>query len=71
MRYVPDVTFHEDARRTRNGVAPVVLGYLTDITRQALAATGWKDLASGRRAHTDPAQALELHGIIRDQAIWI
>ena len=69
VHYVRDVTFREDARRTRTGVAPVVLGVLTDIARQALTATGWKNLASGRRAHTDPDKVLELHGITPDQPV--
>jgi hypothetical protein len=70
VHYVRDVTFEEDARRTRTGAAPVVLGCLTDIVRQALAAAGWKNLAAGRRAHTDPGKTLELHGITRDQPVW-
>lgn len=69
--YVRDVTFKEDARRTCTGAASVVLGCLTDIVRQVLTAAGWKNLASGRRAHTDPDKVLELHGIIRDQPVWI
>ncbi|MFW6639928.1 hypothetical protein ACOALZ_07765 [Nocardiopsis algeriensis] len=71
VHYVRDVTFKEDARRTRSGTAPVVLGCLTDIVRQALTAAGWKNLASGRRAHTDPDKALGLRGITRDQPVWI
>jgi predicted transposase YbfD/YdcC len=71
VHYVRGVTFKEDARRTRTGAAPVVLGCATDIVRQALAVAGWKNLASGRRAHTDPAKALELHGISRGRPGWI
>jgi hypothetical protein len=71
VHYVRDVTFKEDACRTRTGAAPVVLGCLTVIVRQALTAAGWKNLASGRRAHTNPDKALELHGITRDQPIRI
>ncbi|MFV2199130.1 ISAs1 family transposase [Nocardiopsis sp. LOL_012] len=71
VHHVRDVTFKEDARRTRTRAAPVVLGCLTDIVRQALTAAGWKNLASGRRAHTNPDRTLELHGITRDQPVWI
>ncbi|MCY9787088.1 ISAs1 family transposase [Nocardiopsis sp. EMB25] len=71
VHYVRDVTFKEDVRRTRTGAAPVVLGCLTGIVRQALTAAGWKNLKSGRRTHTNPDKALELHGITRDQSVWI
>ncbi|MFD6096888.1 ISAs1 family transposase [Nocardiopsis flavescens] len=71
VHYVRDVTFREDARRTRTGAAPVVLGCLTDIVRQAPSATGWKNLASGHRAHTHPDKVFDLHGISRDQSAWI
>ena len=71
VHYVRDVTFKKDARRTRTGAAPVVLGVMTDIVRQALTVAGWKNLAAGRRAHTDPDKVLELHGITRDQPVWI
>ncbi len=53
------------------GAAPIVLGCLTDIVRQASAATGWKNLASGRRAHTDPDKVLDLDRINREQPVWI
>lgn len=71
VHHVRDVTFKEDARRTRTGAAPVVLGCVTDIVRQALTAAGWKNLAAGRRAHANPDKVLELHGITRDQPVWI
>lgn len=41
------VSIKEDARRTRTRNAPVVLGCLTGILRQALTVTRWKNLASG------------------------
>ena len=71
MRYVRDVTFQEDARRTRSGAAPVVLGCLTDIVRQRLNAAGWKNTQSGRRTHTDKDRVLDLHGIRQTQPVWI
>ncbi|MFW6642083.1 transposase [Nocardiopsis algeriensis] len=71
VHYVRNVAFKGDARRARTGAALVVLGCLTDIVRQALTAAGWKNLASGRRDHTGPDKALELHGTIRDQSVWI
>lgn len=64
-----DVTFKQAARRTRTGAAPVVLGVLADIVRQALTAAGWKNLASGGRAHTDPDKVLTLHVTIRVQNV--
>lgn len=70
VHYVRDVTFKEDARRTRTGAAPVVLGVLTDIVRQALSAAEWKNLAAGRRAHIDPDKVLKLHGITPGQPVW-
>ncbi|MBB4930639.1 putative transposase YbfD/YdcC [Lipingzhangella halophila] len=63
VHHIRDVTWREDARRARIGALPVVLGCLADIARQALAAAGWANLASGRRAHTDPDKALQLHRI--------
>jgi hypothetical protein len=71
VHYVRDVTFREDARRTRSGTAPVVLGCLTDIVRQRLNAAGWKNTQSGRRAHTDKDRVLDVHGIRRTQPVWI
>ncbi|USY19391.1 ISAs1 family transposase [Nocardiopsis exhalans] len=71
VHYVRDVTFNEDARRTRTGAAPVVLGCLTDIVRQALSAAGWKNTQSGRRAHTGKDKVLDLHGIRRTRPVWI
>lgn len=36
---------------------------LRDLTRTALDRAGWTNIASGRRAHTRPDAALNLHGI--------
>ncbi|WP_052745980.1 hypothetical protein [Allosalinactinospora lopnorensis] len=52
--YVRDVTFNEGRRWSRTKTAPGVLGCVADISGQVLAAAGWKNLASGRRAHTNP-----------------
>ncbi|MDT0301314.1 ISAs1 family transposase [Streptomonospora wellingtoniae] len=65
VHHIRDVTWREDARRARTGMLPAVLGCLADIARQALTAAGWANLASGRRAHTDPDKALQLHRIPR------
>ncbi|CAM4164865.1 hypothetical protein GCM10009799_50960 [Nocardiopsis rhodophaea] len=63
VHHVRDVTWGEHARRARVQVLPVVLGCLADIVRQALQASGWANLAAGRRAHTDPGKSLRLHRI--------
>lgn len=63
VHHVRDVTFGEDARRSRTTALPVVWGCLADFARQALTAAGWANKASGRRAHTDPDKALQLHRI--------
>lgn len=69
VHYVRDVTFKEDTRRTRIGVAPVVLGALPDLVHQALTATEGKNLASGRRAHTDPDKVSNSTASL--QTVWI
>ncbi|MET8327155.1 hypothetical protein [Streptomyces sp. NPDC005181] len=36
---------------------------LRDLARATLHRAGWTNIASGRRAHTQPGTALALHGI--------
>jgi predicted transposase YbfD/YdcC len=71
VHHVRDVTFSEDARRTRKGTAPVVLGCVSDIVRQTFTARGWKNIASARRAHTNPDKVLTLYGITLKAPRWI
>jgi predicted transposase YbfD/YdcC len=63
VHWVRDVTFGEDARQIRTRNAPAVVATLGDIVRSTLRAAGWTNIASARRAHTDPHAILKLHGI--------
>jgi predicted transposase YbfD/YdcC len=63
VHHTRDVTFAEDANRTRTGNAPAVMAVLRDIVRGAFHLAGWTNTASARRAHTTPATALNLYGI--------
>ncbi|MFD4977762.1 ISAs1 family transposase [Streptomyces sp. NPDC058424] len=63
VHWCKDVTFAEDASRVRRHRTPAVLSALRDLARAALHRAGWANIASGRRAHTQPAAALTLHGI--------
>ena len=56
-------TFGEDASQVRRHNTPVVMTAIRDIARGTLRLAGWANTASGRRAHTDPESALNLHGI--------
>lgn len=58
-----DVTFAEDANRSRTRNTPAVLAVLRDIVRGAFRLAGWVNTASARRAHTTPAATLSLYGI--------
>jgi hypothetical protein len=63
VHWIRDVVFGEDARKIRTRNTPAVMATLGDIVRSTLRAAGWTNTASARRAHTDPATILELHGI--------
>lgn len=63
VHWIRDVVFGEDARKIRTRNAPAVVATLGDIVRGTLRAVGWINTASARRAHTDPAAILTLHGI--------
>ncbi len=58
-----DVTFAEDANRTRTRNTPAVLAVLRDIVHSAFRLAGWANTASARRAHTTPASTFSLYGI--------
>jgi hypothetical protein len=60
---VRDVTFAEDANRTRTRNAPAVMAVLRDIVRGAFRLAGWANTAGARRAHTTPASVFSLYGI--------
>ena len=61
--HVRDVTFAEDAGRTRTRNTPAVMAVLRDIVRGTFRLAGWANTASARRAHTTPASTLSLYGI--------
>ncbi|MFF6780779.1 ISAs1 family transposase [Streptomyces sp. NPDC012510] len=63
VHWTKDVTFAEDASQVRRHHTPAVMSALRDLTRTALDRAGWTNIASGRRAHTRPDAALNLHGI--------
>jgi predicted transposase YbfD/YdcC len=63
VHWTKDVTFAEDASQVRRHHTPAVMSALRDLTRAALDRAGWTNIASGRRAHTRPDTALNLHGI--------
>ncbi|MFE4654451.1 ISAs1 family transposase [Streptomyces sp. NPDC056707] len=63
VHWIRDVVFGEDARTIRTRNTPAVMASLGDIVRRTLRALGWVNTASARRAHTDPATVLQLHGI--------
>jgi predicted transposase YbfD/YdcC len=63
VHWIRDVTFGEDARTIRTHNTPAVIATLGDIVRSTLRTLGWVNTASARRAHTNPATILRLHGI--------
>lgn len=63
VHWTKDVTFAEDASQVRRHHTPVVMSALRDLARATLHQSGWVNIASGRRAHTQPAAVLALHRI--------
>ncbi|MFF4879399.1 ISAs1 family transposase [Micromonospora sp. NPDC000668] len=63
VHWIRDVTFGEDASQVRTHNTPTVMAALRDIVRGTIRLAGWANTASARRAHTNPAAALALHGI--------
>jgi hypothetical protein len=63
VHWSKDVTFGEDASQVRRHNTPVLMTAIRDIVRGALRLAGWANTVSSRRAHTDPENALNLHGI--------
>ncbi|MFD9895098.1 ISAs1 family transposase, partial [Amycolatopsis sp. NPDC059027] len=64
LHYVRDVTYHEDASRTRTGTAPRVMATLRNLITSALRQTGWTNIAKGLRHMTrDINRPLTLLGI--------
>ncbi|MFC8235017.1 hypothetical protein [Streptomyces sp. NPDC056663] len=53
----------ENARTIRTRNTPAVMASLGDIVPRTLRALGWVNTASARRAPTDDATVLQLHGI--------
>lgn len=63
VHWVRDVVFGEDAHQARTRNLPAVLACVRDLIRGALHLAGHANIASGRRAHTDHDQALNLYRI--------
>lgn len=63
VHWIRDVTFGEDASKTRTHNTPAVMAALRDIIRGAFRLAGWANTASARRAHATPTTALTLYGI--------
>ncbi|MET7999328.1 ISAs1 family transposase [Amycolatopsis sp. NPDC005232] len=64
LHWIRDVTYTEDASRTRTGTAPRVMATLRNLTTSALRHTGWTNIAAGLRHMTrDTTRPLTLLGI--------
>ncbi|MGW1365473.1 ISAs1 family transposase [Streptomyces chartreusis] len=63
VHWTKDVTFAEDASQVRRHRTPALMSALRDLARATLHRAGWANIASGRRAHTQPETVLALHGI--------
>jgi predicted transposase YbfD/YdcC len=63
VHWTRDVTFREDHCQVRTANAPAVFAALRDLIRGALHAAGYANIATGRRSHTNPEQALALYRI--------
>jgi predicted transposase YbfD/YdcC len=63
VHWTKDVTFAEDASQVRRHHTPAVMSALRDLARGALHRAGRANIASGRRAHTQPEAILALYGI--------
>ncbi|MER5225178.1 ISAs1 family transposase [Streptomyces flaveus] len=63
VHWTKDVTFAEDASQVRRHRTPAVMSALRDLARATLHRAGWANIASGRRAHTQPEAVLTLYGI--------
>ncbi|KLL09585.1 hypothetical protein FrCorBMG51_23890 [Protofrankia coriariae] len=62
VHHVRDVTFGEDASTTRTGNAPANLATLRSAVINTLRRAGYRYIPAGRRDHTTPTAALDLHG---------
>ena len=62
VHYVRDVSFGEDANTTRTGHAPANLATVRSAIINTLREAGYPFMPEGRRDHTTPAEALQLHG---------
>jgi len=62
VHYVRDVSFGEDANTTRTGHAPANLATIRSAIINTLREAGYPFMPEGRRDHTTPAEALQLHG---------
>lgn len=61
--HIRDVTFGEDAATSRTGNGPVNLATIRAAITAAIKDAGYLHIPEGRRDHTNPAEALRLHGL--------
>ncbi|KDA40790.1 transposase, IS4 family [Frankia sp. BMG5.23] len=62
VHYVRDVSFGEDASTLRTGNIPANLATLRSAVINRLRRAGYRFIPPGRRDHTTPTAALDLHG---------
>jgi predicted transposase YbfD/YdcC len=62
IHYVRDVAFGEDTSTARAGHLPTNLATLRSAVINRLRQAGYRFIPPGRRAHTTPTAALDLHG---------
>jgi hypothetical protein len=68
VRFAPrenirDVTFSEDTSTSRTGSGPANLATIRAAIVAAIKGAGYLHVPEGRRDHTTPAEALQLHGL--------
>ncbi|WP_242606520.1 ISAs1 family transposase [Protofrankia symbiont of Coriaria ruscifolia] len=62
IHYVRDVSFGEDASTLRTGNIPTNIATLRSVVINRLRRAGYRFIPPGRRDHTTPTTALDLHG---------
>jgi hypothetical protein len=61
--HVRDVSFTEDASTSRTRHGPINLATLRAAIITAFRRAGYLHVPEGRRNHTSPAEAMQLHGL--------
>jgi predicted transposase YbfD/YdcC len=65
--HIRDVTFTEDTATSRTGHGPANLATIRAAVIAALKDAGYLHVPEGRRDHTTPTEALQLHGLDYDR----